>query len=170
MATKKAGPGGPASQLVAFYAKYLATDGVALFTPLCRKDLAKWIPAEHVSLIEAACTIGNYADRSECANRNAAARRLLRKRGVKLPRGKRAAPETVGMVDSLVGLLEDLDMPLRTGETSVMVLVLRRVAAELDLRGDPRDRLRRIHRQRRASQDHVNALVAKVFMEVFGAG
>ena len=150
------------------YERWLATGGVALFSRLCRKDLAKLVQRpEHVSLIEAACTIGNFADQAEHASLREAVRRLLLKRGTRLQRGKRAAAETVAMVDSLVRLLEELDMPLRTGDNSVMVLVLRRVAAELDLPGDPRDRLRRISRERRESQAHAEVFAAEVIRKVW---
>lgn len=124
--------------------RWIDREGLALFSALCRKDLRKLTRScDAAQLIEADCTIGNYADGGYHNAGRKAVGELLQKRGVKLPRGKRTHPALESMVRRIAPIAAAFGVPMATGDNARMVLLLRRVAAELDVPGDPRDTLRR---------------------------
>jgi len=154
----------PLGGRVEIYERWIENEGLALFSSLCRKDLLKLVGSHaRVELIEAACTIGNYHDRDDMRAFARATGQLLRKRGVRMPRGKRACPGLVKMVADVSGLLVGFGMPLRTGGAAKMVLILSRIAAELDM-PDPRHQLRCIARKEADQRRRAEASVRSVLL------
>jgi len=104
-------------------------------------------------LVEAVSRLGDYGNASDHADMRKAVSKLLRKKGVKLPRGKRTKPELKNLVDRLTPLLLFFGLQPESNENSHLVEILRRIAQEFDVSGDPRDTLRskiktaRIHQQ-----------------------
>ncbi|MEJ7931765.1 hypothetical protein WG922_17460 [Ramlibacter sp. AN1015] len=124
---------------------WVRTQGLHLFTVACRRELAALIgDARAVSLIEADCTISDYGDAAEHKRHRARVLKRLQDSGTKLPPGKKPRPEMKAMVGSVVGIMVAFGMQVGSGENSKMVQALRAIASELDMRGDPRDELRRI--------------------------
>lgn len=134
-------------EVLAIYRDWIARQGLASFSALCRKDLLGLLrSAEAVQLIEAACVIGNFVDPDDHAARDRAVGRLLAKWGVKRPRGKRAPPALLALVDRVAPILVAYGVRPATGDNARMVLILLRVASELGIHGDVRGVLRRTGR------------------------
>lgn len=97
---------------------------------------------DNARLVEAVSRLGNYSDGADHADMRKAVSKLLRKDGEKLPRGKRAKPELEALVENLTPLLLFFGLRLASSERSPLVVVLRLIADEFDVSGDPRDMLR----------------------------
>lgn len=124
--------------------------GVPAFSPLLRKNLGEILrKPEALRHIEAvarhSCHSCSY-DAKELESSRAAVSKLLRAKGISMPKGKRANPGLVKLVAKLTPLLLFYGVPLATGEGSVLVNALRLIANEAGMRGDPRDELRRLRR------------------------
>ena len=141
--------------------RFVQEFGPSEFSPLCRKDLARVpLPLEAVRLLEAECALGMFGDGREHKDLRAATLRVLKRRGVSLTRGKKPSPAMVAMVGGLAPILLAYGIPLASGDNARMVTVLRRIAAELAMCGDPRDELRRLVRAERARAAHVERFVS----------
>lgn len=124
------------------------------FSSLLRRELERELKTrEAVSLLETVARLGGYHDHREHARSRAAVSRLLRRDGYRQPRGKRPAPELVEFVEDVAPLLLYFGVPPATGEGAKLVTLLRRIAAELSVRGDPRDELRRANRRLREQRE-----------------
>lgn len=130
------------------------------FSSLLRRDLERDLKnPEAVLLLETVARQGGYHDHKEHARSRAAVARLLRRDGYRMPRGKRPAPELVGFVEHVAPLLLHFGIPLATGERAKLVTLLRRIAAELSVRGDPRDELRRGDRRLREQRQSARRMI-----------
>jgi hypothetical protein len=136
------------------------------FSVLCRKDLLRLVGSPvTVKMLEVQCVVGNYSDKEDHADLTRAVARLLRDEGVKLPRGKRTRhPELVRMTEALSETLVDYGMPFATGERARMVTVLRRIAVELSLEGDPRDVLKQQARTDRKTKRLANEAIIRAVL------
>lgn len=124
------------------------------FSKDLRRDLADFLPDnEAVDLVEVVTRIGNFTDADNLSSLRKAVARLHRARGVKMPRGKRTAPGLREFVGCIAPILLFYGVPLATGGRSKLVRALQMIALELDLRGDPRDELRRLKKIRQATSD-----------------
>lgn len=98
---------------------------------------------QNAELFEAVARVSDYGNTSDHADMRKAVSKLLRKRGVNLPRGKRTNPALEKLVDSLAPLLIYMGVPPASSERSKLVVVLRQVAETFNVQGDPRDTVRR---------------------------
>lgn len=139
-----------------------------VFSALCRSDLALLLRNKaKVQLLEIECVIGNFVDATDHQKLTEAVAEILKMRGVKQPPGRRTKrPALFSMSERLVTALVDYGTPFRTGDNSRMVRVLRRIEAELQLGGDPRDVLRKLAREQRKSA----RTAALLFIEAALAG
>lgn len=108
--------------------------------------------SDATELVEAVARLHNYGDTRDHADMRKAVSRLLKKRGIRLSRGKRTRPELERLVDDMVPLLLYLGVRLASSERSHLVRVLRLLADEFGVRGDPRDELRRVIARDRAME------------------
>lgn len=97
---------------------------------------------DNVKLFEAVSRIGDYGNKADHADMRKGVSQLLKKRGVRLSRGKRTNPALEKLVEQLVPLLLHMGLPLASSERSRLVVVLRMVADTFNVFGDPRDKLR----------------------------
>lgn len=102
---------------------------------------------EAVQVIEVATRLGDFGNFPEQAAMRKAHSRELKRRGVKAQRGKRTAFGLLELVEMLSPLFLYFGLPLRTSERSRLVEGLRMIAAEMGVKGDPRDELRRLSRK-----------------------
>ena len=112
---------------------------------VCEERMLIKIGYEH-EVIQLALTDDSWRDPGE---RRKAVSKLLRQKGVRLPRGKRTDPRLEKLVKTLTPVLLYAGMRLSSGSASRLVNVLTMIADETGVRGDPRDELRRLLRQRR---------------------
>ena len=70
------------------------------------------------------------------------------------------------LIDRIAPLLVRYGLPVATGEYSKLVHVLRLIASEFNIPGDPRDALRRLQRQHRLQVDHLK----RTFYEALARG
>ena len=157
------------AEVLALYRDWVASEGLALFSALCRKDLLKLLrSAEAVQLIEACCTIGNYGDADDYAALDSAVVRLLKKDGVRRPKGKRAPPALVHLVEGVAPILVAYGVRAATGDNARMVLILLRVAAELEVQGDVRGVLRSLSRRHKAMRRQTRELLRGIIAAALG--
>ena len=104
--------------------------------------LAKLIGDDNARLVASVARLQNYGDTRDHAELRRAVSRLLRQRGVNLPRGKRTRPELEALVETMAPLLIQLGLPVATSERSRLVKMLRLIADAFGVQGDPRDTLR----------------------------
>jgi hypothetical protein len=97
-------------------------------------------------LIEVAARIGNFGDAREIRAHRSAVAKLLRKNGARRPRGRRSTYGLPELVAELTPFLLRFGVPLGVGEGSPLVKILREIAKEMGVSGDPRDELRRLKR------------------------
>ena len=110
-------------------------------------DLGKLVKNHQaVQVLEAATRIGNFGNFSDHAAIRKAVSRQLKREGFKAPRGKRTAPGLLEFVETISPIFLYFGLPLGTGEGSRLVEGLRMIAGEIDVKGDPRDELRRLVR------------------------
>ena len=148
------------AEQLAILRAWIDSERLALFSNLLRKDLRKLLgSAEAVQLIEARCTLGNYGDAADYVALDRAVVRLLKRRQVRRPKGKRAHPALVHFVESTAPILVACGVQPASGDNARMVVVLREIAAALGVQGDPRDVLRGLARRRKAMSDSTRALV-----------
>lgn len=123
--------------------------------------MKKLVGAEITGLIEAVVRLENFRDTLAIAKTRAAVSALLKNDGKTLPRGKRTAPGLKEMVRAVTPLLFYAGLSLASSERSKLIRALRTIADELDLKGDPRDEIRRLIRVGNADTQAVCA----VFLE-----
>ena len=132
---------------------------VPKFSNMCKDDLfALLCDNGAVALIEAVARLKKYADHKDHASMRKAVSRLLRKDGIKLPRGKRTQPGMLKLVADLTPIFLHYGLPCASSERSRLVRALRIVAEEIEIEGDPRDELRRLSK--------INQRAAKCAKEV----
>jgi len=144
--------------------RWIDAEGLSLFTPNFRRELALIVGSpDAAALIEADCTIGNFADEPDYRDLNRAVSKLLRKKGVRLLRGKRPRPGLREFTERIASLAVAEGVPFRTGERSRLVHLLRRVAENLwhEPTPDPRDELRRISRTERRLREATALVVGR---------
>ena len=149
----------------ALLAEYVAELGLSLFSELCRKDLRSLLGSRvAVEQIEATCSMCDFANLRAHADLNKRARRRNHKQGMRFRRGKRTRPEMSAFIEGLVPIIAGHGVPVATGDDSLMVRILRRVAAEIWPNGkhDPRGELRRRARIQRQNDDDLRR-------QIFGA-
>lgn len=153
------------------YKKWTPTKSDFRFSKLYYEDLRRLLgSAEAVSLVETAVTIGNCGDIEDLAEMRKAVSKILRQRGVRLPRGKRTDPRLEKIVDRLVPLLLGFALPLASSENSKIVKALRLVASALNVPGDPRDVLRREIRIAREASLRARSSLFEAFAKGLGPG
>lgn len=137
------------------------------FSGDCKTQLARrGLNRETIDRLEALCQLSDYGNTAEHVDQRRAVNRILRRRGVRQLRGKRAAPNMVAFVDRCHRLLLDAGVPFRSGENSRLVVILRDIAADLNMTGDPRDQLRAIARKNARSDQVARELVADIFRKI----
>lgn len=150
-----------AAKRIALLRHWIADSGQPkLFSPSCRAELSRLkLTRDDIALIEATCEIGEFQDsvQHRCMQTRVSA--LLRQRGIRLPKGKRTRPDIEAFVKEVCGTLRDIGVHIRTGEDSRAVVILRRIAEDLELPCDPRVVLRRLRRLDRESSERTKALV-----------
>lgn len=139
------------------------------FAEPARRDLVRLLGnAQQVELIEAMCEIRQFTDRSHHLDSRRAVLRLLRRDGISLGRGKQADPAMRAFVESVAPMLVAFGCPLRSGEDSRLVRLLRLVAWScLGMSGDPRDEVRRSVRDARRSAANARELVLAAAMRAW---
>lgn len=146
--------------------RWIDTEGLALFSALCRKDLRQLLRSdEAVRFIEARCTIGNYADLNDHARHQYAVGRRLKRDGIQRPRGKRAPPHLVALVEDVAPILVAYGVRSASGDNARMVLILRRIAGELwKEEVDPRGEMRRVLRREKKQRELAESLAIEAFV------
>jgi hypothetical protein len=140
----------------------------ALFSRALKADLKMLVRSvEAVELIEAECFLGNYLEPWELISIKAKARKLLRKRGVRMPRGKQPNPVKADMVERVCRVFLTYGVRLASGEHSPVVNALRLIASELRIDGDPRDDLRRMIKSEERQSAHAKAVIEQAIAKAF---
>lgn len=165
----------PASpELVAHYRNNIKEHGciadvllIPCFSKELKRDLLRLLcDKEAVELLESATRIGNFGDTKDIAEMRRAVARDLKRRGVKMPRGKRPSYGLSELVERLAPIFLHFGLPLASGEGSPLVLGLRRVAEDLSIKGDARDEIRRLIRHKRL----IEANTRKAIFDAFANG
>lgn len=160
-------------EVVCIYRAFVSDGPACLFSDDLREFLRKHLKqSELIDLIEVACWIGNFhswknerarllrlgfgddvlkAAKSHESMRGPGAvrepvKKLLIRRGIHLPRGKRPDPNLETLVSRITPALMYAGIPLATGDNSKLVVILREIAEKLGVKGDPREELRRVLR------------------------
>lgn len=145
-----------------------ASCGIPEFSRDLRRDLAVFLPnKEDLQLVEVVTRLGDFGNTDDLVSMRKEVSRLLKKRGVRLPRGKRTAPGLREFVECVAPVLLALGLPLATGGRSKLVRALQMIAIELDLSGDPRDELRRLKRLKTQRDAYQRKVAAKIFASVW---
>lgn len=118
---------------------------------------------EPVRLIESVVQVFCIEDLRDRLDHKKAVAKLLRSRGVPLRRGKRAGDQLVSLVSKVAPLLLFFGLPIATSERSKLVVVLRLLANELEIKGDPRDELRRLKRLKEEQHRRSRQVAASLF-------
>ena len=175
---------------IAIYRKWLSQAKLHLFSDALREKLRGFLRSgDFVDLVETAAILGNFHDK-DCEERRLikigykhedirlaladdswrdprefrkAVSKLLRQKGVRLPRGKRTDARLEKLVERLTPVLLHAGMRLSSGSSSRLVNVLTMIADETGVRGDPRDELRRLVRERRRQLDFARLVVFEAF-------
>lgn len=127
-------------------------------------DLARLLGTrQNAQLFEAVARISDYGNIADHADMRKAVSKLLRKRGVNLPRGKRTNPALEKLVESLAPLLIYMGLPPASSERSKLVVVLRQVVETFNIPGDPRDTLRTQIKIDRAQSKRTREVLAAMF-------
>ena len=159
------------AEVLEVYKQWTLPERAFTFSKLYREDLLRLLGnAEAVSLVEVAVTIGNCSDIEDLAQMRKAVSKILRQRGVRLPRGKRAEPRLEKIVATLVPLLLSFGLPLASSENSKLVKTLRVVTEALSVPGDPRDVLRREIRISREASLRARSIVLEAFAKGLSPG
>jgi len=138
------------------------------FSAGLRRDLfALLSDNDAVRLLEVVTRIGNFGDADDLASLGKSVSRLLKARGVKMPRGKRTAPGLLKLVARLTPLMLHFGLPLATSERSRLVSGLRMIAEEVGVNGDPRDELRRLRRIKLSHDQFVRKVVYEAMAKGF---
>lgn len=149
-------------ELLAYYWQHIEEHGriadgcrIPRFSDQLRNDLFLLFgDTDVVRLLEVVTRMGNFSDTADLADMRKTVSRLLKAKGIRLARGKRTAPGLQKMVARLAPLLLHFGLPLATSERSRLVIVLRLIADEIGVRGDPRDELRRLTRLQRVFESN----------------
>lgn len=144
-------------ELLAFYqanaAKYVQISlalGRTRFPQLVRNELLKYLPdAGAVDLVEAVFLIGDYGNLKEMKRQAEALARLRKKDGQVVPSGKRPNRNVSPLVEDMTPLLLHFGVPFAKSERSHLVLLLRLLSEQAELRSDPREQLRRLDAQKK---------------------
>lgn len=138
------------------------------FSQDCKKQLLLLLKdAKSTELVEFVARFGNYSDHEDHASMRKAVSRLLKKDGIRLPRGKRTKPGLAKLVGDLTPLLLFLGLPGASSERSRLVQALRLIAEEFGIEGDPRDELRRLNEVENKIQRNTERILNEVFSRAF---
>ena len=144
--------------------------GRPLFSALRRKALRKYLPCnEAVFMIEACCALSDYDNKAEHAASARRVRELMKCNGVKIPRGKRSPAHLIALVEEVVPIAIWYGVPLKSGEGSRLVSILREVAQELGFEPDPRWQLRSLLQSERQERRTRHAQRQKAYEVVLMA-
>jgi hypothetical protein len=117
-------------------------------------------------LVEAVSRLSRFNDAADLEAMRKAVSRLLRAKGIKQPKGKRANHGLVKLVETITPILLFYGVPLATSERSMLVSALRLIASEVGVCGDPRDELRRLRRHK----SQIEGDGYRVLLEAFANG
>ena len=141
------------------YQTWFANNTVPQFSQTYREELLTIVGTNAaIQLLESASAIWGIRHKADLIDMRKRVQRLQKKSGVRLSPGKRTHPELEELeelVEWIAPLLLYLGLPLRCGETSKIVVALRLVGDALDVRGDPRDELRKQRRLQRQYHQNV---------------
>lgn len=138
----------------------------AVLSADCADTLRQLIgDTQAVALVAAYCSLYEYGNRQRHADELTQAMTTLRRSGCRFRRGKRTRPEMDGFVSDVVGVALAYGVPLATGDNSRMVRILRCVAGDIGLRGDPRTELRCKVREDGKSRAATRRLIFERFAE-----
>ena len=120
--------------------------GAPVFARIYVEELQRLMPnnVHAVDHIQAVTRLGNFADQNKLNRENKAVARLLKRDGINRKPGKRTRPGIAGLVENIAPILLYYGVPLRSGETSRLVEILRIIAEAIELEGDPRNEIRRL--------------------------
>lgn len=161
-------------ELMAHYRAHVSQYGdiadalhIPKFSDLCRNELTGLLGDKGaVALVEAVARLGNYADRKDHATMRKAVSRLLCKDGIKLPRGKRTEPGMLKLVADLTPVFLHYGLPCASSERSRLVRALRMIAEEIEIKGDPRDEIRRLVKKK----TNYDRMIKRVIYEAVAKG
>lgn len=143
--------------------------GVPAFSPILRKELGEMVRnPDALCLIEAVTRHSRFNDAEDLVSMRRAVSKRLRARRLKESKGKRANHGLVKLVATLMPLMLFYGIPLATGERSRLVTVLRMIADEVGVVGDPRDELRRLCKLDRRQAEKNDGY--QLFLEAFARG
>lgn len=138
------------------YQTWFANNTVPQFSQTYREELLTIVGTNAaIQLLETASAIAGIRHKADLIDMRKRVQRLRKNSGERLSPGKRTRPELEELVEWITPLLLYLGLPLRCGETSKIVLALRLVGDALDVRGDPRDELRKLMRLERQYHQNV---------------
>lgn len=140
---------------------------VPTFPPVTRHEIMRVTRCspEQLSVLEAVVRLADYGDIREHDARHVERRRILRRWGVQLPRGKRPGRRLQALVENMTPILLRIGVPLAFSERSRLVHALRLIAELYSIDGDPRDELRRLRRLDQRHRAHAEAFVWRIFAE-----
>ena len=118
-------------------------------------------------LVESVARIDNYSDPDDCAYMKRELSKLLGESGVHLPPGKRPNKKLEELVEKLAPILIFFNIPSSSSERSRLVVLLRHIACDFDIPGDPRDALRRLLRLQAQSEKNSREAAVEIFLDAF---
>lgn len=122
-------------------------------------------------LVEAVARLHDYSNKRDHAQLRKDVSQLLKKRGTRLPRGKRTKPEMEALVSEMAPLLLNLGIKLASSERSHLVRALRLLAGTFEIDGDPRDELRRVIAKasalEKSQKEHMDEIIRRVWRGLF---
>lgn len=119
---------------------------IPIFSHVLRDELQAFLGLAEIQLIESLVRLHDFGNPSEMRIQRDGLRDELRQNGMTQNKGKRPALGLSELVSELTPVLLALGLPLAFSERSKMVTVLRLIAEELQILGDPRHELRRLKR------------------------
>lgn len=117
-----------------------------LFSDELRSTLVEQLGLYKSSIrrLEAQCQLVDYADKAAHNRMRREVHRRLRRSGCAPRAGKRFAANLETFVEDLIPLLQLAMVPIKAGENSRAVNILRAIARDIGVEGDPRGKLRRL--------------------------
>lgn len=139
---------------------------IAKFTPATMAELKDTIGSEAALLVEAVTRLKNFGDANDLANMKRDVVERLQKRGIRLPVGKKPQIGLEKLVSCLSPVLVYFGVPSASSERSRLVVILRLIAQDMGVPGDPRGEVRRLLALKKERENFASEIVMNTLASV----